>query len=286
MHTLSLAEALADAGLPVQVVSLGDPDQGFFRPVRAPSTLVPAPEPRPTPWRSGSSPRSTPSRRGLRPIADEVDVLHTQDCISARAAARVRDAGARVRVVRTVHHVDDFTTAGPDRLPAQGDRGAGPAGRGQRGLAHPAPRRVRRGRGRDPQRRRRRPASRRSCPSGGPRSAAEAGVADRFVFLSVGGIEPRKGSVFLFQAMAILARRARPRSGAGGDRRALVPGLHRLPRRRPRPCCRALGLRAGRGRGPGRHGQRGRAARSGTAAPTRWHSRPSRRAGAWPCSRP
>ena len=37
-------------------------------------------------------------------------MLHTQDCISARAAARVRDAGAPVRVVRTVHHVDDFTT--------------------------------------------------------------------------------------------------------------------------------------------------------------------------------
>ena len=33
-----------------------------------------------------------------------------------------------------------------------------------------------------------------------------AGVADRFVFLSVGGIEPRKGSVFLVQAMAILAQ--------------------------------------------------------------------------------
>ena len=48
---------------------------------------------------------------GLAAIAGEVDVLHTQDCISARAAARVRDAGARVRVVRTVHHVDDFTTA-------------------------------------------------------------------------------------------------------------------------------------------------------------------------------
>ena len=41
----------------------------------------------------------------------EFDVLHTQDCISARAAARVRDAGRRPPVVRTVHHVDDFTTA-------------------------------------------------------------------------------------------------------------------------------------------------------------------------------
>jgi glycosyltransferase involved in cell wall biosynthesis len=38
-----------------------------------------------------------------------------------------------------------------------------------------------------------------------------AGVADRFVFLSVGGIEPRKGSIFLFQALSRLARDLEPR---------------------------------------------------------------------------
>jgi len=39
-------------------------------------------------------------------------LLHAQDCISARAACRVRDAcgGAAPLVIRTVHHVDDFTT--------------------------------------------------------------------------------------------------------------------------------------------------------------------------------
>src|SRR5699024_353619 len=46
----------------------------------------------------------------LTELAPRFDVLHPQDCISARAAARVRDAGAPVTVVRTVHHVDDFTT--------------------------------------------------------------------------------------------------------------------------------------------------------------------------------
>jgi glycosyltransferase involved in cell wall biosynthesis len=39
---------------------------------------------------------------------------------------------------------------------------------------------------------------------------AAAGVADRFVFLSVGGIEPRKGSTFLVQAMARLATELEP----------------------------------------------------------------------------
>jgi glycosyltransferase involved in cell wall biosynthesis len=37
-----------------------------------------------------------------------------------------------------------------------------------------------------------------------------AGVDDRFVFLSVGGIEPRKGSIYLVQAMAILGERLDP----------------------------------------------------------------------------
>ena len=110
MHTLSLAGAMADRAMPVRIVALANADQDFFRPVRAPYSLVPA-----------SPPADTLEKRvfasiddleaGLSKIADEVDIFHTQDCISARAAARVRDAGARVRVVRTVHHVDDFTTA-------------------------------------------------------------------------------------------------------------------------------------------------------------------------------
>ena len=42
VHTLHLAEALHEAGYPVRVVALGDPGAGFFRPVRAPCTIVPA----------------------------------------------------------------------------------------------------------------------------------------------------------------------------------------------------------------------------------------------------
>ena len=34
VHTLQLAEALHDLGVPVRVVALGDPSAGFFRPVR------------------------------------------------------------------------------------------------------------------------------------------------------------------------------------------------------------------------------------------------------------
>ena len=43
VHTLALAEALQDEGVPVQVVALGDPAAGFFRPVRVPVTVTPGP---------------------------------------------------------------------------------------------------------------------------------------------------------------------------------------------------------------------------------------------------
>ena len=124
-------------------MALGNADQGFFRPVRAPYTLVPT-----------SPPADTLEKRvfasiddleaGLSKIAAEVDILHTQDCISARAAARVRDAGARVRVVRTVHHVDDFTTTALIECQRKAIEEPDRAGGGERGLAQPAEGRVRR----------------------------------------------------------------------------------------------------------------------------------------------
>ncbi len=36
VHTLSLADAMVDQAMDVSIVALGNPDQGFFRPVRAP----------------------------------------------------------------------------------------------------------------------------------------------------------------------------------------------------------------------------------------------------------
>ena len=208
VHTLSLAEAMTELGMPVRVVSLGDPDQGFHRPVRAPWTLVPAPEPLAT-LEERVFASVDALEQGLRSIAGEVDIIHTQDCISARAAARVRDAGADVRVVRTVHHVDDFTTAAlvdcqrqailePDRLVVVSEdwrarlradygRSAVVIHNGVDGSRFP------------PVEPKVREALRR-----------ELGVADRFVFLAVGGIEPRKGSIHLLQALAVLAGRIDP----------------------------------------------------------------------------
>lgn len=208
VHTLSLAEALVDEGLPVRVVSLGDPQEGFFRPVRAPYTLVPPPHPLPTLEERVFASIAT-MERALTDLAPHVDVLHTQDCISARAAARVRDAGADVQVVRTVHHVDDFTTPAlvecqrqsilePDQLVVVSEdwrrRLEQDHGRSARVIHN----------GVDADRFPPIPAERR-------RELRRAlGIAERFTFLSVGGIEPRKGSVHLMEAMALLAKDLAP----------------------------------------------------------------------------
>ena len=102
VHTLSLAEALAQAGQQVSVWALGrDGDDAFFRPVdsRVELRIVPFPDV------AGEAvgPRIVRSIQVMANAFDPAgyDVVHAQDCISANAADRC---------VRTVHHLDHFTT--------------------------------------------------------------------------------------------------------------------------------------------------------------------------------
>ncbi|MEA2703923.1 MAG: hypothetical protein QOD63_1868 [Actinomycetota bacterium] len=200
VHTLGLAEALFDLGADVTVVALGDPAAGFFRPVKAPCVILPAV--------TGAESleekvfRSVDSlAAGLSSMAGDFDLFHTQDCIAARAAVRV----GGVPVLRTVHHVDDFTTPAlidcqrqailePDRVLV--------VSRHWREL-------LRDGYGVDTDVVYNGVDGDRFGPVSPEIRAAlrrRVGVDDdRFVFLSVGGIEPRKGSVHLLAALAVLA---------------------------------------------------------------------------------
>lgn len=202
VHTLSLAEALTARGMPVHIVALGDPATGFFRDVAVPHTLIAAPPRLPT-LEERVFASLDALEAGLAGLATNFDILHTQDCIAARAAARVRDAGAPVTVVRTVHHVDDFTTQAlidcqrqailePDSLIVVSDE--------WRARLHDeygvASKTIYNGV---------------DASRFGPIAAVDrkrvrrqARVSGRFVFLAVGGIEPRKGTVALFRAMAKL----------------------------------------------------------------------------------
>jgi len=104
VHTLALAEALVDAGADVTVWTLGrGGDAGFYRAVdaRVRQVVVPFAD------RDGEGigPRITRSIATLRAAFDGAyDIVHAQDCLSANAVL------GRGRVLRTVHHIDHFTT--------------------------------------------------------------------------------------------------------------------------------------------------------------------------------
>ncbi len=203
VHTLELAEALRDAGIDVTVVAMGSSDSSFFRDLNVPFEIVPAPE-----WKDNLEDRVfswiDAMESGLAALKDRFDIVHSQDCISARAAARVRDAGAAFRLIRTVHHVDDFTTEAlincqinailePDRVLVVSKLWQDQLLKDYGVSASIVTNGVR--------------AERFSAGISEERRTElreRLGAGDRFVYLTVGGIEPRKGSRHLIDALAKL----------------------------------------------------------------------------------
>jgi glycosyltransferase-like protein len=190
VHTLALAEALAGLGVDVTVWTLGrGGDDGFFRPVDPAVRLAVVPFP--------DVPGEGVGERVLRSISvlrnkfdpSGYDIVHAQDCISANAAGRC---------VRTVHHIDHFTT--PELAACH-----------ERAIVEPyahvcvsasVAAELRAGWG----------LRATVIPNGVDydrfASADPAGWRDRFgsYVLAVGGIEPRKGSLDLLEAYALLGR--------------------------------------------------------------------------------
>ena len=198
VHTLALAEALARQGAEVTVWSLGRGGDGaFFR------TVDPAVTVRIVPFAAIDG--EDVGDRILRSIAvlrdaftpDAYDIVHAQDCISANAVDRC---------IRTIHHLDQFTT------PAL-------AACHERAIVEPYARicvseavaaEVRTGWEFEPT----------VIPNGVDAARFEKAAADDVgrrrwadelgdYVLAVGGIEPRKGSIDLVEAYALL-RRAKP----------------------------------------------------------------------------
>jgi glycosyltransferase-like protein len=188
-----------------RLIALGDPAVGLFRPTDVPHTVLRGPSKDGTTLEERVFAAIDTLAGGLAELAGEFDLLHAQDCIAARAAARVRDAGAPVAVVRTVHHVDDFTTQAlvdcqraaivePDRVLVVSEQWRRILRDEYGRAADVVPNGI------DP--------SRFPPPSPQVRAALRdrIGARDRFVFLAVGGVEPRKGSVHAFRALARLRR--------------------------------------------------------------------------------
>ena len=257
-HALAVAEALAGRGHEVCVSALAQPGEAFFRATPVQTRLVEH-----VPTAAAFDERILAMvaayREGLRPLLADggFDIVHAQDCISANAALDLRDEGVIEHVVRTVHHVDDFIS--PSLIACQDRSILAP----DLVLCVSQPwierladefgveaRLVRNGVDCDRFR--------------APRDAAERaadrdalGLGDRLTVLTVGGIEPRKGSLTLLEGFARLRAQAPELDPLLLDRRRR--DAVRLPRRdRPlrRPRARARRRRA---RAQRRHGHARRA---------------------------
>ena len=210
VHTLALSEALARRGHDVTVWTLGrGGDATFFRPVD------PAVRVRVVPFearddetvgeRIERSIRATAA--ALRAAADDgtagADVVHAQDCISANAV--VAAGGA---CVRTIHHLDEFTT--PRLVECHDLAVTAPVAR--LCVSAAVAREVADGYGVTPTVIPNGVDAARFAAAAGPAGAAARAAWHRRLgpyVLALGGIEPRKGSIDLLEAFALL-RRDRP----------------------------------------------------------------------------
>jgi len=208
-HALAVAEALAGRGHDVCCCALAQPGEAFFRETTASVKLVEHVPAEPA-FDARILAMVDAYREGLRPLLADggFDVVHAQDCISANAALDLRDEGVIEHVVRTVHHVDEFIS--PSLIACQDrsilmpdlvlcvsrpwiDRLATEFGVQAQLVRN----------GVDP--------SRFRAPLDAAERAADRdalGLGDRLTVLTVGGIEPRKGSLTLLEGFAHLRAQA------------------------------------------------------------------------------
>lgn len=109
IHTMQLAETLQVLGHEVCIFALDKDGTGFCRPVACKYELVP------TQLALPSIDRLVQQR--IQEYVDYFsqnhlyyDIFHAQDCISANALVMLRDRQQIPHVIRTVHHIDDYNS--------------------------------------------------------------------------------------------------------------------------------------------------------------------------------
>ncbi|MBD2462675.1 MSMEG_0565 family glycosyltransferase [Oscillatoria sp. FACHB-1407] len=111
VHTLELAEALHDLGHDVTVYALDKDGKGFDRPLSCHQRLIPA-APAPADLDRLIQQRIhefvVALEQDLR--SDALDVYHAQDCIGANALAILRQRQLIPHFARTVHHIEDYSS--------------------------------------------------------------------------------------------------------------------------------------------------------------------------------
>jgi glycosyltransferase-like protein len=209
VHALEVSEALVRRGHEVALAAVARPGEELFRAPAVPLHIV-RHVPPDAPFDVRIQSMLDVYADGLRPwlAAGGYDIVHAQDCLSANAALEVRASGAIDHVIRTVHHVDDFTSPSliecQDRSIVEPDRVLCVSRPWVERLAQDFD--IEAGlvsNGVDPHRYRPpRDAAERE------RDRARAGLGGRFAVMTVGGIEPRKGSLTLLDGFAALRRDA------------------------------------------------------------------------------
>lgn len=207
VHSLEVARALARRGHDVRLFALGRPGEDFFRPPGVPAQIVRYTPPD-APFDARILAMLAAYRDGLAAPLSEggFDVIHAQDCLSANAAIELRDRGVIAHVIRTVHHIDDFVS--PSLIECQDRSILGPDA--LLCVSEPWVQRLRTEYGvcagvvrNGVDTRRYRPAR---DDAERRRDRAAFGLGDHFTILTIGGIEPRKGSLTLLEGFAQLRR--------------------------------------------------------------------------------
>lgn len=109
IHTIELAEALQSLGQEVCIYALDKDNLGFHRPLNCPSKLVPT--------KSAVESIDQVIQQRIQEFVDyldreteKYDIYHSQDCISANALKVLRDKQIIPHYIRTVHHIDEFNS--------------------------------------------------------------------------------------------------------------------------------------------------------------------------------
>jgi glycosyltransferase-like protein len=206
VHALEVSEALARRGHGVELFGLGRPGERFFREPCVPVHVVRHEPLDHRPFDERVWAMLAAYRDGLAGSLAEggFDVVHAQDCLSANAALELRELGVLRHVIRTVHHVDDFSSPSlvecqersivdPDAVLCVSEPWVARLAKEFGVRATSVANGVDASRFRPP----RTPAERR-------RERDAAGLDGRLAVMTVGGIEPRKGSLTLLEAFALL----------------------------------------------------------------------------------
>lgn len=110
IHTLELAEALKVEGHQVCVYALDKDNLGFHRSLNCPSKLIPT-QPAPASIDRLIKQRIQEFIAYLSQETEQYDIYHSQDCISANALKVLRDKQIIPSFIRTVHHIDEFNSS-------------------------------------------------------------------------------------------------------------------------------------------------------------------------------